>query len=62
MLRAAPDADDASVLDQELLDGEALADLRAGLGGGIDEQLVEDCPPRAVGDRGLRRARRAGDA
>ena len=61
MLRAALDADRPSVLDQDLLDGEAFADLRAGLGGRVDEQLVEYRPPRAVGDRCFSCARRAGD-
>ena len=48
------DADDSSVLDQDLLDGEAFANLRAGLGGGVDQQLVEDRAPRAVRDRRAR--------
>ena len=51
MLRAALYADRTPVLDQDLLDGEAFADLRAGFGCCIDEQLVEYRPPRAVRDR-----------
>ena len=61
MLRAALDADRTSVLDQDLLDGEAFADLRAGLSCCVDEQLVEYRPPWAVPDRCFSRARRAGN-
>ena len=51
MLRAALYADRTSVLDQDFLDGEAFADLRAGLSCSVDEQLVEYRPPWAVRDR-----------
>ena len=50
VLRSALDADDAPVLDHDFLDDKTLTDLRAGFGRGIDQQLVEDGPPRAVGD------------
>ena len=51
MLRTAPYADHTSVLDQDLLDGEAFADLRAGSSRGVDQQLVEYRPTWAVSDR-----------
>ena len=50
-----------SVFDQDLLDGEALSNFRAGLGRCVDEQLVEHRPPGAVRDRRVRRARRPGE-
>ena len=56
MPRAALYADRTSVLDQDFLDGEAFAHLRAGLGRCIDQQLVEYRPPWAVGDRRVSRA------
>jgi hypothetical protein len=59
LLRAALDADRTSVLDQDFLDGEAFADLRAGLSCGVDEQLVEYRAPRAVRDRCFPSAGRA---
>ena len=37
----------APVLDQDLVDREALAHLGAGLRGGLDEQRVEHGAPRA---------------
>jgi hypothetical protein len=52
----AADAGDAPVLEDELLDGEPLADLGAGLGGGVDQQLVQHSAPGGVGDRVLRGA------
>ena len=61
-LAVAADAGDAAVLDDDVLDGESLADLGAGLGGGIDEQLVQHGPPRGVGARALVGPGRAGDA
>ena len=60
-LRAALDADDASVFDEELLHREALSNFRAGLSRGVDQQFVQHGPPRAVRDRRVCRARRAGD-
>jgi hypothetical protein len=45
----AADAGDAPVGDHDLLDGEPLA----GLGGGVDQQLVERGAPGAVGHRGV---------
>ena len=44
---------------EELVDGEALADLGAGLGGGVDQQLVEHGAARAVRDGAVGGARRA---
>jgi hypothetical protein len=35
----------------DFLDGEAFADLRARLGSGVDQQLVEDGASRAMRDR-----------
>src|SRR5688572_2167047 len=57
----APDADHPAVLDQDLLDREAFADLGAGLRRGLDQLLVEDGPARAIADGGFIRARRAFD-
>ena len=45
------DADDASVVDNDVVDGEFLSDLGAGFGGAVDEHLVEHGSARAVGDR-----------
>jgi hypothetical protein len=49
--RTASYADRTSVLDQDFLDGESLAHFRACLGSCIDQQFVEDRPPRTEGDR-----------
>ena len=49
-LRSTLDADDATVFDNHVLDGEALTDLGAGLGRGVDEQFVEDRPPGTIGN------------
>ena len=46
---------------QNLLDGEAFADLGAALSRGVDQQLVEYGPPWAVRDRCLSCAWRASD-
>ena len=51
VLAVAADADDAAVVDDDVFDRELLADLGAGLGRGVDEQLVEHGPPRAVRER-----------
>jgi len=48
---------DATVLEQQLVDAEAFADLDASSRRGVDQQLVEHGPPRAVRDRRLRSAR-----
>ena len=61
VLRSTLDADRTFAFDNDLLDGEALTDLRTGFGCGVDEQLVEDRPPWAIGDGVLVRARGAGD-
>ena len=61
VLRAAPDADDASVFDQDVLDREAFTNLRAGLARRVDEQLVQDDPPGTVGDRRVPGPRRPRD-
>jgi hypothetical protein len=57
----AADAGHAAVLDEDLLDGEPLPDLRPRLGRGVDQQLVEHGPPGAVGDRSVVGAGRPGD-
>ena len=57
----AADAGDVPVLDQDLLDGEPLPDLRPRLGRGVDQQLVQHGPPGGVGDRALVGAGRPGD-
>jgi hypothetical protein len=49
--RLALHADDASVLDQDAFDGEVFADVHSGFGRCIDEQLVQNGTPRAIGDR-----------
>jgi len=49
----ATDSRDAAVQDEELSNQEPLPDLGPRLGSGIDEQLVEDGPARAVGNRRL---------
>ena len=46
-LGVAADARHAPVLDQDLLDREGLAHLRARRRGGLDQQRVEHDPPRA---------------
>src|SRR6266508_6511692 len=61
VLRSALDADDAPVLREYLLDGESFSDLRTGFGRGVYEQLVQNGPPRAVGNRRSRRTRRPRD-
>ena len=61
LLRAAPDADHTSLLAQNLLDGEAFADLGATLSRGVDQQLVEYGPPWTVRDRCLACSWRASD-
>ena len=43
--------DDPVVVEQHLLDGEPFADLGAGRGGGVDEQLVQDDASWGVGHR-----------
>lgn len=45
----APDADHRALLDEHLVDGEALADLDPGSRRGVDEHLVEDRAPRSDG-------------
>ena len=52
-LAVAADAGDAPVLDDDLLDGEPLANLGSRLGRGVHEQLVEHGPARAVRDGSL---------
>jgi hypothetical protein len=47
----AEDADHVAVLDEHILDGEAFAHLRAGTGGGVDEDAVQDDAPRRVSNR-----------
>jgi hypothetical protein len=47
-LRVPSDAGDAPVCKEQFVDDEAFADLGAGLGRGVDEQLVLDGPPRTV--------------
>ena len=47
-LGVAADARHPPVLDQDLLDREGLAHLRARRGGGLDQQRVEHDPPGAV--------------
>jgi hypothetical protein len=37
----APDADDDAVLDDDVVNGEGFPHLGAGLGGGVDENLVD---------------------
>ena len=61
MLRTALYADRAPVLEQDFLNGEAFANLHAGLSRGVDEQLVEDRAPWAIRDRCFPCARRAGE-
>jgi hypothetical protein len=39
------DPGDGAVLDEELVEGDALANLRTGFAGRVDEELVEDGPP-----------------
>ena len=61
-LVVALDADDRPALADDLADGEALADLGAGLRRGLDEQVVEHGPPRRVRGRApSARAWRAGE-
>ena len=43
------DADDVAVLDDHVLDCDAFADLHVFVERGVDEQLVEDRPPRRGG-------------
>ena len=43
----AADAGEVPVVGEDLMDGEALADLGSRLGGGVDEQLVEHGAARA---------------
>ena len=50
------DAGDAPVFEEDLVDDEAFTDFGAGLGRGVDEQLVQDGPPRTVRQRGVGRA------
>jgi hypothetical protein len=52
-------ADDAAVLHQNPVDGEALAHLGARFGRGVEQQLVEHGAARTVGDGGIRRSRRS---
>ena len=47
-LAAAPDPDDGPVLEDELIDRRARANLGAGFGGCLDEQLVEHGAARSV--------------
>ena len=49
----ASNTDDATVLDDGLLDREPFANLGPGLRSGVDEQLVEHRTPRAIRDRRL---------
>ena len=51
----AANADDAAVFHDEALHREPLTNLRSRLGGGVDEQLVQRCPPGRVGGRRLSR-------
>jgi len=44
---AAADSDHPAVVEEDLVDVEALADLGPRLGGGVDEELVQDNAPRA---------------
>ena len=61
-LLATADADDCAVLDDHVLDGELLAHLGASSGSGVDEDLVEHCPPRRVpGGDAVAGTRAAGD-
>jgi hypothetical protein len=50
-----------TVLDEDLVDGEPLAELGARRGGRPDEELVEHGPTRAERGHALRRPGRAGD-
>jgi len=45
------DPRDASVFDDHVFNGERFPNLRAGLGGGVNEQLVENRSSRTVSDR-----------
>ena len=47
-LRMPSDAGDAPVFKEHLVDDEAFTDFGAGFGRGVDEQLVQDGPPRTV--------------
>ncbi len=47
----AADADDRPVLDDELIDGESFANLGAGGGGRVDQDLVEQRSPWRQADR-----------
>jgi hypothetical protein len=49
----ATNPDHPSAVDDHVGDGEALADLGAGLGGRLDQQLVQDGAAGAVGDGGV---------
>ena len=60
-LAVAAYARDSAVVDDEVFDRELLAYLGAGLGGGVDEQLVEHGPPWAVRNRRIGGPGRAGD-
>jgi len=60
-LGVAADTGDAPFLDDDVLDGETLADLRACLGRAVDEQLVEHGASRTVRDRGVGCPRASGD-
>ena len=52
-LGAAADAGHPPVVDEQVGDGEPLPHLGARLGRGVEEDLVQHGPPRAVGDRGV---------
>ena len=52
-LAVASNAGDATVVDDDLVDGESLANLGPRLGRSVNEQLVQHGPPGAIRDRGL---------
>jgi hypothetical protein len=61
ILAVAANADDTSVLGDDILDGKRLSNLRSCLGRGVQEQLVEHGAPRGVSDGRVVRPRGAGD-
>lgn len=57
ILGVTANADDLALLLNDFSYREPFADFRSRFGGGIDEDFVENCPARAVGDRACWSAR-----
>ena len=59
--RAPLDADDVFMVEDQLVDDEAFTNLGAGIGGGVNQQFVENRAPWTKRDGSVGGSRRAGE-